>query len=841
MDESEGSKGAFVRKSYSSRQPHGVHHDSVFRSSQMFEPPMVRNRDYDDDFMGCQLMVAAAHNKVDLVKKLVEEENIETNWRDFMDQTSLHVAAARGSLDACEYLLSKGADANLVDFTSNTPLDLAVTYGQQETAALLVSHGAQASAASSSVVGLLNTCCSEGNVEEVRRLINEGVPVNSADYDRRTPLHLAASEGMLDVVIALVEAGAKLDAVDRWLGTALSDSIDNGHMEVAEYLIHSGANIDAGGQGDVILSRFMKECGLGNIDRVTGMLEANYAKAEWTDKDGRSALHIAASEGQLQIAKLLIEAGAKVNTHDRWNMTPTDAAEHGEHTEVIALLKENGGISSLSSQEVVPEVCKAVLNNDLEELQRLLKSEGVDLDVCDYDRRTALHFSAAKGQLDFVEHLVNSGAHVNVQDRWGNTPLGDAVENGHDEVASYLRRNGANFNTKELGGIEGRMCAAASAGRLNEIRLMVQEGASVNVCDYDKRTPLHLAASEGYLEIVKFLVSCGAEVNAEDRWGGTPYSDAVRNCHSGPAGVLEAAGGQMGVVGGDMHWRVNPSDIHYQRLEAEGFQGATWRAEWCGLIVAVKKLKVVKENETLDPATWRLFSNEIDLLSRLRHPNLVMFLGACIDVDKPMLIEEYMGGGSMQSLLDKNHRKAVRISAAKVLKYSADIALGMNYLHKHTPQVIHRDLSPANLLLTSNRDTCKVCDFGFGKLVDQSKQQTDKYKMTGGLGSLRYMAPEVLMHQSYNAKVDVYSLGMCIYYMATGIRPYGSDKNPVDVAKNAAANPKFRPVTEGIPGPLRDLLEMCWAHDPDQRPTMQEVCGRLEDIGKGSSKSCVLA
>ncbi|KNC75385.1 TKL protein kinase [Sphaeroforma arctica JP610] len=768
----------------------------------------------------------------------LEHTDVDLNWADFMDQTPLHVAAARGSANACKYLLENGANPNPVDITLNTPLDLAVAYLQPETAKIITANGGIASAASSHVVGLLNTCCSEGNVKEVKRLINEGVPVNSADYDQRTPLHLAASEGFLEVVKALVEAGAELDSVDRWMGSALSDAIDNGHLEVAEYLMHAGANIDAGGQGDVILTNFMKECQKGNIEKVKKLLETNYAKPEWVDQHGRSALHIAASEGHMVIVKLLVELGAEINSRDKWNMTATDAAERGGFDTIAEFLKDQGGASSTSTAGVVPKICKAVFKDDLERLTKICKDENADLNACDYDRRTALHASAAKGKLSFVEVLVENGAVVNAQDRWGNTPLGDAVENGHDEIASYLRRHGANFNTKELGGIEGRMCAAASAGRLSEIKQMVAEGANVNVSDYDKRTPLHLAASENFLEIVKFLVSCGAEINAEDRWGGTPYSDAVRNCHSGPAGILEAAGGVMGMLGGDLHWRVNPADIHYQKLEAEGFQGATWRAEWCGLIVAVKKLKVVKDNETLDPATWKLFANEIDLLSRLRHPNLVMFLGACIDVDRPMLIEEYMGGGSVQALLDKNSKKVVKISPAKVLKYASDVALGINYLHKHSPQVIHRDLSPANLLLTANKDTCKVCDFGFGKIVQGPGDQTDHYKMTGGLGSLRYMAPEVLMHKPYNEKVDVYSLGMCVYYMSTGYRPYGADKNPIEVAKNAAANPSFRPNTDGVPPPIRDLMAACWAHDPDKRPSMQEVCSKLDQLRQGNNKSC---
>lgn len=73
------------------------------------------------------------------------------------------------------------------------------------------------------------------------------------------------------------------------------------------------------------------------------------------------------------------------------------------------------------------------------------------------------------------------------------------------------------------------MCAAAGSGDLEEVKNLINHGASVNQGDYDQRTPLHLAVSEGHTEVVKFLLENDANINACDRWGGTPLQDAVRH------------------------------------------------------------------------------------------------------------------------------------------------------------------------------------------------------------------------------------------------------------------------------------------------------------------------
>ena len=103
----------------------------------------------------------------------------------------------------------------------------------------------------------------------------------------------------------------------------------------------------------------------------------------------------------------------------------------------------------------------------------------------------------------------------------------------------------------------------------------------------------------------------------------------------------------------------------------------------------------------------------------------------------------------------------------------------MTFLHEFPIPIIHRDLKPSNVLITAT-DTIKIADFGLAKYVpiknDESAagKQVDTYKLTGGTGSYRYMAPEVYLHQPYDISVDVYSYALIIYWLYTGMRPFGS-------------------------------------------------------------------
>jgi ankyrin repeat protein len=190
------------------------------------------------------------------------------------------------------------------------------------------------------------------------------------------------------------------------------------------------------------------------------------------------------------------------------------------------------------------KVILAASQGNVELLKQLL-DDGGDPNVTDYDKRTPLHLAAAEGHLEVCKYLVEQKkANVNALDRWGHTPLTEAIKNRFFIVAQYLRSKGgivANHDTD----LVTALCRAASTNNVEKLKILIEEGADVNAGDYDHRTALHLAASEGHYEAAEFLIKAGANVNVMDRWGSTPLQDAITASHDRVAELLMKHGARI--------------------------------------------------------------------------------------------------------------------------------------------------------------------------------------------------------------------------------------------------------------------------------------------------------
>nr|XP_027076891.1 G-type lectin S-receptor-like serine/threonine-protein kinase LECRK3 [Coffea arabica] len=169
----------------------------------------------------------------------------------------------------------------------------------------------------------------------------------------------------------------------------------------------------------------------------------------------------------------------------------------------------------------------------------------------------------------------------------------------------------------------------------------------------------------------------------------------------------------------------------------------------CEKVVAVKKLeKVLAEGE-------KEFQNEITVIGKTHHRNLVRLLGYCLDGAKRLLVYEYMSNGSLADVLLKpeNHP-----SWDERIKIARDIARGVLYLHEECEtQIIHCDIKPQNILMDENRCP-KISDFGLAKLL--KRDQTRTY--TTFRGTKGYVAPEWYRKMPVTVKADVYSFGIVL-------------------------------------------------------------------------------
>jgi hypothetical protein len=155
-------------------------------------------------------------------------------------------------------------------------------------------------------------------------------------------------------------------------------------------------------------------------------------------------------------------------------------------------------------------------------------------------------------------------------------------------------------------------------------------------------------------------------------------------------------------------WEIDPSEIVVKERLGEGHIGVIHKARWRGLDVA---LKTLKEGLDLDSGEHHDLQHELEVLTRHRHPNLVMFIGACTTSQPFMIVCEYMSGGNLESLfLAKKGRggQPWRPPRQQVVAWTADLMRALCFLHGCKPKIVHRDLKPSNLLLSSNRCVC-VC------------------------------------------------------------------------------------------------------------------------------------
>ncbi|KAL3922272.1 MAG: hypothetical protein SGPRY_004619 [Prymnesium sp.] len=285
-------------------------------------------------------------------------------------------------------------------------------------------------------------------------------------------------------------------------------------------------------------------CSTGDLATVQKSIAEGVSVAE-VDYDGRSCLHIAAAAGQHAVVLWLCDShNIDVNKNDNAGKTPLEYAVTRGHTECIKVLVSHDATINWSESEQGYQLTEAVRTGKIAGLAILLDCGVAPNSVC-FDGRVALHQAAAEGTMKAVELLLQRRANVNVCDRWGSTPLRDAIRGGHTKVALSIRKAGGKLVMDEVEAA-GELCQQVQSSDLQGLKLLLECGLSSNSADYDGRTPLHLAASTGNMPMLQLLLKWEATVDMVDRWGGTPMRDAVREGHKEVAFLLRDHEGTLG-------------------------------------------------------------------------------------------------------------------------------------------------------------------------------------------------------------------------------------------------------------------------------------------------------
>ncbi|KAJ0681204.1 putative protein kinase RLK-Pelle-WAK family [Helianthus annuus] len=272
------------------------------------------------------------------------------------------------------------------------------------------------------------------------------------------------------------------------------------------------------------------------------------------------------------------------------------------------------------------------------------------------------------------------------------------------------------------------------------------------------------------------------------------------------------------------------------RILGRGGYGIVYKGILTGhRVVAIKKSRVVDETQI------ELFINEVIILTKVNHRNVVKLLGCCLETEVPLLVYEYVSNGT---LFNHIHGKGTMtwLSWENRLRVAAEAAGALSYLHSATSTpVIHRDVKSANILLDDNYTT-KMADFGASRLVPLDQTQVTTLVQ----GTLGYLDPEYFHSSQLTEKSDVYSFGVVLAELLTGKKPLCMERTEEE--RNLAAHfimslkedrlfqiLEPRVVREGTLEQLQQngaLVKRCLSLTADERPTMKEVTIHIEGLRK---------
>lgn len=256
----------------------------------------------------------------------------------------------------------------------------------------------------------------------------------------------------------------------------------------------------------------------------------------------------------------------------------------------------------------------------------------------------------------------------------------------------------------------------------------------------------------------------------------------------------------------NMEWIIPPEDLELLEPISSGAHGDVFS----GRLTSIDEVVAVKRFPCSDAKSRECFRQELTMLSKFRHENIVMFKGAVITPELCCMVSELCA----ENLLDRLARPVV-IHWSQRLRWARDIAKSMNYLHTRVPQVVHRDLKSLNVLLDFN-GTVKLCDFGMARLREHTYIATQHIS-----GSPSWMAPEVLRGDDFDDKSDVYAFGVIMWELMMRRIPW-PDKNMaqlvglVGFGGHRLEIPSSPP--DGAPKGYCALMRECFLDAPSRPP-----------------------
>ena len=247
------------------------------------------------------------------------------------------------------------------------------------------------------------------------------------------------------------------------------------------------------------------------------------------------------------------------------------------------------------------------------------------------------------------------------------------------------------------------------------------------------------------------------------------------------------------------------------------------RLEGTGVLVAIK---IYRPKNALDVEGEQSFRQEFKTIFNCHHANLIPTTDYSICDGMPYLVMPFCKNGSAEKLVGK------LTASDDIWKFIFDTASGLEYLHSCSPQIIHQDIKPGNILIDANGNYC-ITDFGISV---KSGIKDDQYLDNESCGTTIYMPPE-RFDDEYNADSasDVWALGATIYELINGDVPFGSEGG-----KAQKEHKVVPPLNHNVPKAIRTLIYSCLNADPKKRPSAHQIAELARNKGKKPIKNLLL-
>ncbi len=357
---------------------------------------------------GENLLMLAAVNDNDVITKQLIKAHIELDAQDNKGNTALMKALKERNMLRVSMLLEAGASVKIKNSEGASALKIAIAHGLDEFIQELINRGANVQEADEEGYTLLMIASYLDRIAIIPLLISAGADVNAKDNDGITALMIAASRGFDKAVHQLLAAGASSNAQDV-LGKTALDYARGSKKQATIKLLEETQKAAAGEIGNTPLIKAVKN---NKVDKVKQILKENKININAQNTHGETALAIAARWGRLPIIKLLLQAGAQVNTAEETGITPLQSAVMAGHIKIAQLLLDNGadinardtkrGRTPLNwvvrmTEGSVKKISEQIPVKKSLELLNLLLSRNADPAIEDFKRITPLKWARALG------------------------------------------------------------------------------------------------------------------------------------------------------------------------------------------------------------------------------------------------------------------------------------------------------------------------------------------------------------------------------------------------------------------------------------------------------------